>query len=149
MKYLYKKYPIILVLIGCSLLLFSCQKQTLLNDDLFPDYVNSDNLSQTEWIITRYDNTLTNLSEFPNDTIYFVDSEKYQINGGNDQEYSLSKEQDNSSSERTLNLQDCSTFGGDYWSWFDLSLISVGELNNVLFNGYNDNDIIVWMTRIN
>jgi membrane-associated PAP2 superfamily phosphatase len=80
MKNLYKKRSILLAVIGFTLFLFSCQKDKFINN-LLPDYVGTDHLSQTEWIITRYDNTLTNLSEFPNDTIYFVDSEKYRING--------------------------------------------------------------------
>ena len=131
-------------LILITLLVFSsCNKEPFEFE-----WTESTNLKDTEWVITRYDNTLTNLSEFPVDTLYFIDNNSYQINGGSEKDYYLQSNDSGATDEYQLNLSDCSTFGGDFWSWIDKFSIDEGELNNKLFNSSGDNDIIVWMERI-
>ena len=67
------KYITILLL---SVILFgSCNKE----DRLERRFNYYDHLSGTTWVITRFDNTLTNLSEEPNDTLYFIDDITYRI----------------------------------------------------------------------
>jgi hypothetical protein len=124
------------------LALVSCRKQ------LEFQYKEASSLQQTEWVVTRYDNTLTNISEFPQDTISFIDANSYRLNGGDARTYSLRSYEVCDDNEFQLILNNCSTFGGDFWSWIDQFSIDDGELNNVLFENGADNDIVVWMQRI-
>ena len=110
-------------LILITLLVFSsCNKEPFEFE-----WTESTNLKDTEWVITRYDNTLTNLSEFPLDTLYFIDNNSYQINGGSEKDYYLQSNDSGATDEYQLNLSDCSTFGGDFWSWIDKFSIAGNE----------------------
>ncbi|MCJ8292736.1 MAG: hypothetical protein HRT58_22630 [Crocinitomicaceae bacterium] len=122
------------------LVLSSCNKLEF-------EWTESTSLKDTEWVITRYDNTLTNNSEFPMDTLYFIDNNSYQINGGNERAYYLKSVDAGEIDEYHLRLSDCSPFGGDYGTWLDKFSIDEGEVTNKLFNS-GDNEIIVWMERI-
>lgn len=111
------------------------------------EWKESASLSDTEWVITRYDNTLTNISEFPSDTLRFIDDNSYQINGGVERDYFLQSLNTAEQDEYLLDLSDCSTFGGDFTAWIDQFSIDEGEVTNKLFNS-GDNEIIVWMEKI-
>ncbi|MFK7787413.1 MAG: hypothetical protein AB8B56_19975 [Crocinitomicaceae bacterium] len=143
MKKLIKVFSATSLLCIALTVLSSCQKQTIEFE-----WTESSNLQQTEWVINRYDNTLTNISEFPSDTIFFIDAISYQINGGIARTYSLSSLDLGEEDEYQLVLKDCSSFGGDFWAWIDQFSIDEGEVNNKLFENGSDNNIVVWMERI-
>jgi hypothetical protein len=128
-----KNYCLFLSTLLLCTLVMSCKKNRI-----------KPNLSHTNWVITRFDNTLTNLSEFPIDTIHFLDDENYQINNLTPRNYNLRKD-DN---RLRLSLDDCSTFGGSYSTKLTELAIEDGQLNNQYFYTLGDNEIIVWMTRI-
>lgn len=112
------------------------------------DLIYHSHLENTKWVVTRFDNVLTNLSDFPMDTLEFITNRSYMINGGNIRSYELYSR--TAHAERfTFSLQDCSVFGGDFYTDISSILIADGMINNKLFNGQFDNDIIVWMEQIN
>ncbi len=98
-------------------------------------------------MVTRYDNTLTNNSEFPSDTLKFIDDNSYQINGGVERDYYLKSLEAGEEDEFRLYLSDCSTFGGDYGAWIDQFSIDEGDITNKLFDS-GDNEIIVWKGKV-
>ena len=136
----------ITILLVSVLLLSSCNKE----DRLERRFNYYDHLSGTTWVITRFDNTLTNLSEEPNDTLYFIDDITYRINNGTSRAYELRRNKDFSDDryDPTLELFECTTLGGDYYGYPSFKNIEDGELNNILFDTPGDNQVIVWMQKI-
>lgn len=130
------------------LLLSSCIKERFQRED-YSDF------SGTIWVITRYDNTLTNQSFFPQDTIHFLDHNSYKINEGPVRDYTYYAMIDTESrnefyqpSPRLL-LDDCSTFGGDYNGIVQRSNINENSINNILFERGDDHSLIVWLEKVN
>lgn len=109
---------------------------------------NSNILSGTRWLVTRFDNTWTNNSEFPSDTIHFVSTNRYRINQFSEQDYHLKDYCENENSFG-FKMYNCNTFGGTVWVNVNRSFIRDGELQNVYMQGQADNDIIVWMEKLN
>lgn len=103
-------------------------------------------LSGTSWLITRYDIGMT--PYYPNDTINFINSVSYNINGSNEKTYSLSNNVGNNL--YNLTLYECVTLGGNYSGQVSLSFIDFGELNNLTMNGIfgTSGSINLWMTRL-
>lgn len=113
--------------------------------------VNNNNSSPnaiigTKWVVTKFN--VGAETYFPNDTLYFVNNNKYTINGGTQYNYTLNNVFGNNMSE--LNLYNFYTIGGDY-----SGLVPSDFVNNGVLNAVNFNDIfnvgsnkIVWLTRI-
>jgi hypothetical protein len=100
----------------------------------------------TSWVITRYDEGVT--PYYPNDTINFISTLSYDINGGTPLNYSLSNNTGNNL--YNLTLYECVTFGGNYSGQVGLTFIDYGILNNLQMNGIfgTNGSINVWMERI-
>jgi hypothetical protein len=116
------------------------------------EYEYYSDLSQTQWVITRYDNTLTNASETPMDTIHFLSDRTYRINQGTVGDYlygiNLTYAIEGYESTPILRLDNCVTFGGTYSAQIKQVSIKDGELNNQLFNTTDDNQIVAWLEQI-
>lgn len=104
-------------------------------------------VSNSSWIITRVDYTQTNTSVSVQDTLSFVSDTKYTINNGDERNYTLV---DNNHNQLRLDLNDCTTLGGNYAAYVNEDLIRDGELNGTVFFRTigNENDLIVWMERL-
>ncbi len=110
---------------------------------------NNNNVNEiigTKWVVTRFYDGFAN--SYPNDTLFFINNNKYTINGGTQYNYTLNNIFGNNMSEITL--YNFYTIGGDYSGTIPSDFISNGVLNSVQFN-----DIFgvgtskkVWMTRI-
>ena len=100
----------------------------------------------TKWVITRYDVGMT--PYYPNDTLEFVGTASYEINGGNFKNYTLNESAGNNL--LTLTLWECYTLGGNYGGQVPQSFIDDGEINNVTFNGQlgTSGSLKVWMEKL-
>lgn len=123
----------------------SCKKNgiSLESEDVTSEIVGS------KWVITRYDNTLTNQSFFPNDTLHFTTQNEYTVNNGSTSDYSYVEYVDLYANSRVLTLENCAVFGGTYSTSLTSDLIMEDEIGNLLFNAVNGNDLIVWLERVN
>lgn len=143
-----KRYQILSNIV-CAFLLItaitSCNKQ----DPFFETENISAEIVESKWVITRYDNTLTNQSFFPNDTLHFISSNEYTLNDGSLQTYTYVEHVGIAADARVLTIENCASFGGTYWASFESNFLAEDQIGNLLFNGYNDNDIVVWLERVN
>lgn len=100
----------------------------------------------SKWKVTKFYDGFSN--NFPNDTLTFVNSEKYTINGGTEKSYNLSSIFGNNMSE--LTLYGFYTIGGDYSGMVPNTFVEDGEMNSISFTDIfnTNNDKIVWMERI-
>ena len=123
-----------------TLLLFSCQKDK-------EDPVAQPNiLKNTTWVITRYD-TKNNTSVFPDDTLYFINTDSYTINGGIERRYTLGIVMN--SNDKALTLYDHTTFGGTYTGRILSTVVEDGEINNSEFTElYGSDSVKVWMEKM-
>ena len=103
-------------------------------------------LVSSKWVITQYN--VNNTSYYTNDTLDFIGTSSYEINGGSFRNYTLHETAGNYL--LTLTLWDCSTLGGNYSGQISALDISDGEFNNVTFNGQlgTSGTVKVWMTKL-
>lgn len=145
-----KNYYVYFLALTVALFSFSSCKKDIQEIDF--EYFND--FSGSKWVIIQYDNTLTNLSTFPQDTIHFIDNDNYQINDGPIREYyyRIYKPDNNEFQSQSfppeLMLFNCTTFGGDYYAAIDRENINDNELNNILFRRSAEHSVIVWLERI-
>ncbi|MDG1331138.1 MAG: hypothetical protein P8P74_02330 [Crocinitomicaceae bacterium] len=134
MKHVYT--PLLLTTSTCLLLLLSACKKIRFKP----------NLSETTWVIARYDNTQTNSSEFPMDTIYFLDNENYRINSLTPRTYRLAKK----GKRFRLYINDFSTFSGDYYTHITSATINEGDVSDLGVHPWAGGGprYYIWMTRI-
>ena len=144
MKKTYHLLSIVVFAALISTLLSSCKQGSPFESESV-----SDEIVESKWVITRYDNTLTNQSFFPNDTLHFVNKSEYTINDGSSQPFTYIKHVGVEADSRMLTIENCASFGGTYWASFDANFIHEDQISNLLFNGNNGNDIIVWLERVN
>lgn len=117
------------------------------------DYANTSNdvemsLADTKWVITRYDNNLT--PYYPNDTLKFISSNRYTING-NLVERMYSIYNVTNTNMVSLTLYGLTTLGSDYYGEVVSQSISDGRIDNVTFKSIwnSDREVNVWMKRVN
>lgn len=137
-----KKFVVI-----CTVMLgLACQKEDPASIE--SKYVLESDLSESSWVVTRYDNTNTTNSYFPEDTLHFLNDTVYQINQGSFKTYTLRDWSDNG--QYDFKLEDCTTLGDTYFCTVSASIVADGELNNIRFwsNSTNTVDVMVWMERL-
>jgi|TARA_R110000787_G_scaffold114511_5_gene224255 hypothetical protein len=100
----------------------------------------------SEWVVTQYN--VNNTTYYPNDTLEFIGTSSYEINGGSFRNYTINEGAGNNL--LTLTLWDCSTLGGNYSGQISALDITDGEFNNVTFNGQlgTSGTVKVWMTKL-
>ena len=106
--------------------------------------VNS--IIDTKWVVTRYDEGVT--PYYPNDTLDFISSTQYTINGGTPTNYTMSSIFGNNMTE--LTLYGFYTIGGDYSGMVPNGFITNSQINSATFTDIfnTNNDKLVWMVRI-
>ena len=104
-------------------------------------------LVNTKWVVVRYNNGLSG-DFYPNDTLSFVNSNQYSINGGSLRTYSLSNV--NGNNMNSLNLNSFTTLGGDYSGQVFKTFIEDWVISNATFQDvFNvNNSVTLWMERI-
>ena len=103
------------------------------------------NLSGTSWVVTKYISQLTTAT--PNDTINFVSSNQYRINGGSLNNYTLTYI--TGTGMNSLTLYGCSTLGGSYAGQILSSFNADGFVNDARFyNLFNNQLTRVWLEKI-
>ena len=112
-------------------------------------YTNLDPASPlvgTKWVILRYNNGLSG-NVYPNDTLNFISSTEYKINGVA-KPYTLSNVAGNNM--KSLSLYGLTTLGGDYSGQVMSTFISDGVINNSEFRDlFNvNNKVTVWLNKI-
>lgn len=100
----------------------------------------------TRWVVTRYLTSFGNY--YPNDTLDFINGNKYTINGGSQRTYTLSGVVGNNM--KSLDLWGFTTLGGDYSGQVHSTFIEDGVINNSNFHDmFNvNNTVVLWMERI-
>jgi hypothetical protein len=117
------------------------------------DYATTSNsveqsLAGSVWVIKRYDRGVE--PYYPNDTLKFISSNKYTINGSLlERSYSIYKVTNTNMS--SLTLYGLNTLSGDFSGEVLTQSISDGEINNVEFSSIwnNQNKVNLWMERVN
>jgi hypothetical protein len=118
--------------------LISCAKQS-------PQPNPISQLETTTWVITRYD-TQNNTTVNPNDTLHFVDTDNYTLNGGTERRYKIGIVMN--SDKYTLTLYDCTTFGGTYTGRVLSTFVDDGEISNSEFvELYGSDSLRVWIEK--
>jgi hypothetical protein len=115
---------------------------------IYTDPDPSSNLSGTKWVITRYNNGLSG-NTYPNDTLDFISSTEYTINGGLPRPYTISNVIGNNM--KSLSLYYLTTLGGDYSGQVLSTFMDDGFINNTEFHDlFNvNNRVTMWIERIN
>jgi hypothetical protein len=107
---------------------------------------SQNSLVGTKWVVTKFYDGFSN--NYPNDTLFFISSTQYKINGGTSNNYTATSGFGNNMT--TLSLYGFYTIGGDYSGMVPNSFVTDGQVNSITFTdlfGVN-NDKIVWMTRV-
>ena len=108
---------------------------------------NSLQLSNSTWVLSRYNNGLSG-DVYPNDTITFHNPVEYSISGGPVKQYRLNGLVGNP--RMSLNLFDFTPLGGDYVGQVLPSAIDDGAIQSTSFHDlFNvSNSVTVWMHRL-
>ena len=108
------------------------------------------NFANSSWVITRYDHALSNEATYVSDTLHFINTETYTINGSDlARRYVLS-----GNNTKYLKIYSLTTLGGDFSSTLDEFSIDDGYINSAIFNDLHVVDsmehgyALVWMHRI-
>jgi len=126
--------------------LVSCSKDEYVKPDLKLD----DNLSNSTWVISRYDHALANEPTYVSDTIHFVDKNYYSINSND-----LERRYDLTGGEtKYFRIYSLTTLGGDFSATLDEFIIDDGYINSAIFNDLHVADsmehgyTLVWLHRV-
>jgi hypothetical protein len=127
----------------------NCQPNVLFGytyGGLFSDVIETSDLVNTKWVVTKFYDGFSN--NYPNDTIFFVNTNKYTINGGVQKNYTINSIVGNNMSE--LTLYGFYTIGGDYSGMVPNTFVTDGQINSISFTDIfnTNNNKLVWMTRI-
>lgn len=101
----------------------------------------------TKWVLTKVVSAFA--TEFPNDTIDFVDGTHYTVNNGAVRNYQLSNIP--SSTNKDLSLYYFAPFGGSHYSGqVGLYFVNDGAINNVEFEDIQNpsSTIRAWLIKI-
>lgn len=106
----------------------------------------TNDLVGTKWVVTKFYDGFAN--NYPDDTLDFVSTTQYVINGGTPTNYTMSNVFGNNMID--LTLYGFYTIGGDYSGMVPGGFVTNGQINSATFTdifGTNNNKL-VWMTRI-
>ena len=126
--------------------LMSCKKDVITTSPISHIENFNDSLSGSRWVITRYDIGTT--PYYPNDTINFVDNQKYKINStGSLNNYTTYRV--NGTYNISISLYSISTLGGSYAGQVPESFIRDGIINNATMKDlYNTNSVVkIWIKK--
>lgn len=131
----------------CFLFIISCKKNgiTTVPNLLIENF--NDSLSGSRWVITRYDVGTT--PYYPNDTMNFVDNQKYKINSsGSLNNYSTYRV--NGTFNVSISLYSISTLGGSYAGQVPETFIKDGIINNATMKDLYSNHpaVKIWIKKI-
>jgi len=100
----------------------------------------------TKWVVTKYIQNF--VSTYPNDTLEFISTTQYTINGSTPRTYNLSGIV--SGSMKNLSLYSFTTLGGDWSGLVQSTFINDWVVNNANFTNImtTSSDTRVWMVRI-
>ena len=100
----------------------------------------------TKWVVTKYVQNF--VTQLPNDTLAFISTTQYTINGSVPRNYSLSGVVGNNM--KSLSLYSFTTLGGDWSGQVQGTFINDWVINNSLFTDMFTNvpDARMWVVRI-
>jgi hypothetical protein len=127
--------------------LISCNKDAIVVSPISQIENFNDSLSGSHWVITRYDSGTT--PYYPNDTINFVDNQKYRINStGSLNNYTTYRV--NGTYNVSVSLYSISTLGGSYAGQVPESSITDGIINNATMKDLysSHNEVKIWIMKI-
>ncbi len=99
----------------------------------------------TKWVVTKYVQNF--VTQLPNDTLEFISTTQYTINGYTPRNYSLSIVGNNN---KSLSLYSFTTLGGDWSGQVQGTFINDWVINNTLFTNMfvTTPDARIWVIRI-
>jgi len=99
----------------------------------------------TKWVVTKYVQNF--VTQLPNDTLEFISTTQYTINGYTPRNYSLSIVGNNN---KSLSLYSFTTLGGDWSGQVQGTFINDWVINNALFTNMfvTTPDARIWVVRI-
>jgi len=99
----------------------------------------------TKWVVTKYVQNF--VTQLPNDTLEFISTTQYTINGYTPRNYSLSIVGNNN---KSLSLYSFTTLGGDWSGQVQGTFINDWVINNTLFTNMfvTTPDARIWVVRI-
>jgi len=99
----------------------------------------------TKWVVTKYVQNF--VTQLPNDTLEFISTTQYTINGSTPRNYSLSIVGNNN---KSLSLYSFTTLGGDWSGQVQGTFINDWVINNTLFTNMfvTTPDARIWVVRI-
>jgi hypothetical protein len=100
----------------------------------------------TKWVVTKYVQNF--VTQLPNDTLEFISTNQYTINGSTPRNYSLSSIVGNNN--KSLSLYSFTTLGGDWSGQVQGTFINDWVINNSLFTNLFTTvpDARIWVVRI-
>lgn len=100
----------------------------------------------TKWVVTKYVQNF--VTQLPNDTLEFISTTQYTINGSTPRNYSLSSIVGNNN--KSLSLYSFTTLGGDWSGQVQGTFINDWVINNALFTNMfvTTPDARIWVVRI-
>lgn len=100
----------------------------------------------TKWVVTKYVQNF--VTQIPNDTLEFISTNDYTINGSVSRKYNLSSIV--GSNMKSLSLYSFTTLGGDWSGQVQGTFVSDWQFNNSLFTNIlgGSPDTRLWATRI-
>jgi hypothetical protein len=100
----------------------------------------------TKWVVTKYVQNF--VTQLPNDTLEFISTTQYTINGSTPRNYSLSSIVGNNN--KSLSLYSFTTLGGDWSGQVQGTFINDWVINNALFSNMFTTvpDARMWVVRI-
>ena len=106
----------------------------------------STTLVGTKWVVTKYVQNF--VTQLPNDTLGFISTTQYTINGSTPRNYSLSSIVGNNN--KSLSLYSFTTLGGDWSGQVQGTFINDWVINNALFSNMfvTTPDARMWVVRI-
>lgn len=107
---------------------------------------DSEILSNSKWVVTRYDIVQTNSSNTISDTITFSDATNYQLNG---QSFKYSIGDYSKNDNYILQLNDFTTLNGTSSGTIGKASLDGGVINGVKFTRSSDSEeFFLWMEKI-
>lgn len=107
---------------------------------------DSEILSDSKWVVTRYDVVETNSSNIISDTITFLDATKYQLNG---ESYDYSIGDYSGNDNYILQLDNFVILNGTSSGTITKGSLEAGAINGVKFTRSSDSEeFFIWMEKV-